>query len=794
RFTIAALKNELRKLTENSVNTKFAKPSILGKPVLQPLRNQSVVRQSTAYRSERPDVSKPRFSSQVDVNNILSKPVTLHYVPKVRESVFVKPNHEIASGSFKNNTKESGVTISLTEAAEEEDARQFHGTHARIVIEFEPKLTKKKTGSRSTKGVVIQDTPSAPKPKPATSKIKIKGVQSLTPEEQEAANIMQAPKKARKPVGDSQPGVLDEEKVTFEEKVILKWGSKQDSEYSEEDQGDDEKSTKGVVIQDTPSAPKPKPATSKIKIKGVQSLTPEEQEAANIMQAPKKARKPVGDSQPGVLDEEKVTFEEKVILKWGSKQDSEYSEEDQGDDEKGVTISLTEAAEEEDARQFHGTHARIVIEFEPKLTKKKTGSRSTKGVVIQDTPSAPKPKPATSKIKIKGVSNESTVFIATSSEGTGTKPGVLDEEKVTFEEKRLFLSGDLNKIVNIQKKIKIQMKMKRRKMILDNKSIDLEMTNDEETYDEFVKETPSVATVASLPSSSVSTIPHIPHQTKAQILTPPITINALTITTNVPESDALSVVQLRVAKLEKYVSELKKIDNSAKDLATLNSQVPTKPTIDLEQESEKSASEIYKIKREQAKKKKMQIIQLKCFNALTNKLDWNNLEGDHYPFDLSKPLPLQGRLDHLTVAADYFFNNDLEFLKTSDPEKTYTTSILKTKAARSQMNKFSKHNVYSTQRILGVKSVSVKKLHGYSHLEEVMTFLEIEFKELYTLSYKPLGVIYEDLTKQKQVMQVDELYKFSNETLKKVRDELHHRILDFVWDTTTRCQGESGQP
>ncbi|GKC16139.1 hypothetical protein Tco_1012921 [Tanacetum coccineum] len=37
---------------------------------------------------------------------------------------------------------------------------------------------------------------------------------------------------------------------------------------------------------------------------------------------------------------------------------------------------------------------------------------------------------------------------------------------------------------------------------------------------------------------------------------------------------------------------------------------------------------------------------------------------------------------HLTVAADYFFNNDLEYLKSSDPERTYTTSITKTKAAR----------------------------------------------------------------------------------------------------------------
>ncbi|GKD57827.1 hypothetical protein Tco_1291214, partial [Tanacetum coccineum] len=97
-----------------------------------------------------------------------------------------------------------------------------------------------------------------------------------------------------------------------------------------------------------------------------------------------------------------------------------------------------------------------------------------------------------------------------------------------------------------------------------------------------------------------------------------------------------------------------------------------------------------------------------CFNALTDKLDWNNPEGYRYPFNLSKPLPLQGRPCHLTVAADYFFKNDLEFLKTSDSEKTYTTSITKTKAAWYKI------------KILGVKSISVKKLHGYGCLEEVM--------------------------------------------------------------------------
>ncbi|GJU81644.1 hypothetical protein Tco_1284009 [Tanacetum coccineum] len=59
-FAIAALKNELRKLTVNSVNIKFAKPSILGKPVGQPLKNQSVVRQPTAFKSERTDEKQPR--------------------------------------------------------------------------------------------------------------------------------------------------------------------------------------------------------------------------------------------------------------------------------------------------------------------------------------------------------------------------------------------------------------------------------------------------------------------------------------------------------------------------------------------------------------------------------------------------------------------------------------------------------------------------------------------------------------------------------------------------------------
>ncbi|GJX00708.1 hypothetical protein Tco_0184621 [Tanacetum coccineum] len=104
-----------------------------------------------------------------------------------------------------------------------------------------------------------------------------------------------------------------------------------------------------------------------------------------------------------------------------------------------------------------------------------------------------------------------------------------------------------------------------------------------------------------------------------------------------------------------------------------------------------------------------------CFKALTDRLDWENLKGDRCPFDLSKPLPLKGRPGHLTVASERFFNNDLEYLKFTNFERKYTTSITKLKAVR-----FSKHTVYSALKILSVVSVKVGKLHGYGYLEEIV--------------------------------------------------------------------------
>nr|GEV38347.1 copia protein [Tanacetum cinerariifolium] len=49
---------------------------------------------------------KAQFSSQVDVNNVFSKLVTPHYLPKVSESASAKPHHVNAHSSSRNSKKE----------------------------------------------------------------------------------------------------------------------------------------------------------------------------------------------------------------------------------------------------------------------------------------------------------------------------------------------------------------------------------------------------------------------------------------------------------------------------------------------------------------------------------------------------------------------------------------------------------------------------------------------------------------------------------------------------------------
>ncbi|GJS79390.1 hypothetical protein Tco_0729271 [Tanacetum coccineum] len=109
-FAIAALKNDLRKLKGNSVDTTFAKTSVLGKPVLQSPRNQSVVRQPNAFKSERPQMSKQRFASQVDVNNNLNSSKN---IPRFSSNDMVH-NHYLDEAKKKTQERDRNSKTSVT--------------------------------------------------------------------------------------------------------------------------------------------------------------------------------------------------------------------------------------------------------------------------------------------------------------------------------------------------------------------------------------------------------------------------------------------------------------------------------------------------------------------------------------------------------------------------------------------------------------------------------------------------------------------------------------------------------
>ncbi|GJS60843.1 hypothetical protein Tco_0655627 [Tanacetum coccineum] len=122
-----------------------------------------------------------------------------------------------------------------------------------------------------------------------------------------------------------------------------------------------------------------------------------------------------------------------------------------------------------------------------------------------------------------------------------------------------------------------------------------------------------------------------------------------------------------------------------------------------------------------------------CYKALSEKLDWENPEGDDYPFDLTKPLPLVMSRNRQKVHVDYFFNNDLKYLQEGISTMTYTTSLTKTKAAQYDIPGIedmtfyayarglqSRHDVYSTKCILVVTRVEVMRKHGYGYLQEIV--------------------------------------------------------------------------
>ncbi|GJS07795.1 hypothetical protein Tco_0364591 [Tanacetum coccineum] len=199
------------------------------------------------------------------------------------------------------------------------------------------------------------------------------------------------------------------------------------------------------------------------------------------------------------------------------------------------------------------------------------------------------------------------------------------------------------------------------------------------------------------------------------------------------------------------------------------------------------------------------------YKATTDQLDWHNPEGLQNPHDLRKPLPLipnsRGRQ---VIPFDHFINNDLAYLSGSVSNRTYATSITKTKASdygrkRQQFygfaaNKESARDVYSKRRRLqmashqDIKDMLILLIQGKlknSNVEDRLAFVVSlrmftrsiviqrrvkDLQDVYTTYSNPIGFIYQNKDKKNKLMCIYELHKVSDGTLDDVRTALNDRL------------------
>nr|GEW04570.1 reverse transcriptase domain-containing protein [Tanacetum cinerariifolium] len=121
--------------------------------------------------------------------------------------------------------------------------------------------------------------------------------------------------------------------------------------------------------------------------------------------------------------------------------------------------------------------------------------------------------------------------------------------------------------------------------------------------------------------------------------------------------------------------------------------------------------------------------------ATTDQLDWVNLEGQQYPHNLLKPLPLiPNNRGRRVIPFEHFINNDQEYLRGGASSRKYTTFIMKTKVADYGHIKWIEDLVPRTMWIEEPIGYDKHALWGVSHWGEdddkLYKFKEGDFKRL----------------------------------------------------------------
>ncbi|GJV70840.1 hypothetical protein Tco_1490835 [Tanacetum coccineum] len=244
----------------------------------------------------------------------------------------------------------------------------------------------------------------------------------------------------------------------------------------------------------------------------------------------------------------------------------------------GKSISLTEAEEVEAARKVHATHARIMTETVPKLDRRRPSGKQ--------------------KVQQKTTSVNGILQLASELRVDSWLIRVVQQDQIHADDEDDETESDTNEIY----KYKIHV----------HKDVDVEMAEPETVERE--KEEKEEMTDAAKPDVEKSEEEEGDAEKAAgssflvkEATKFPLPYSSLSVSFGF---DALSVVQLRVAKLEKDVSRLKNIDLSAEALVALKTQVPS-VILRL------CPLKILKIKKEQPKKQKMPKFTIKSTDKAT---------------------------------------------------------------------------------------------------------------------------------------------------------------------------------
>ncbi|GKF38509.1 hypothetical protein Tco_0118570, partial [Tanacetum coccineum] len=241
---------------------------------------------------------------------------------------------------------------------------------------------------------------------------------------------------------------------------------------------------------------------------------------------------------------------------------------------------------------------------------------------------------------------------------------------------------------------------------------------------------------------------------------------ATTITTSLPEITPFITLQLRVARLEQEISEVKKTDHSAKP-----SLLVTPPPNLIEKYSECSQAQSKSSDRE-AVRSQMQILSVISIKVF-EKYGYNYLieiilrRADYQEYKISEK---DFKNLHPNDFEDLFLLNIQE--KLNHLPKTDKTS-LHTAVNMWIRNLVIRNRVGDLQ--LGIESYQTKINLEHPNWDAA----DYYFKEDYTIVPMPRAVVYRDRNDQRKLIRLNEIHKFSDGTLIRVMEKLDYMVKDF---------------